>query len=63
MPTKMSTVDADGRYIYCYCKEDKGGDMIGCDNKECSFGEWFHLGCSIGGINFMCITSTIIRSL
>ena len=45
MPTEMSTVDADGRYIYCYCKEDKGGDMIGCDNKECSFGEWFHLGC------------------
>ena len=32
-------VDADGRYIYCYCKEDKGGDMVGCDNKECSYGE------------------------
>ena len=24
MPTEMSTVDADGRYIYSYCKEDKG---------------------------------------
>ena len=25
MPAEMSTVGADGRYIYCYCKEDKGG--------------------------------------
>ena len=45
MPNEMSTVDADRRYIYCYCKEDKGGDMSECNNKKCSYGEWFHLDC------------------
>jgi len=45
MPTEISTVGSDGRYIYCYCKEDTGGDMIGCDNKGCCYGEWFHLSC------------------
>ena len=28
MPTEMSTMGADGRYIYCYCKEDKGGILL-----------------------------------
>ena len=32
-------------YIYCHCKDDKGGDMVGCDNKECEHGQWFHLEC------------------
>ena len=35
----------DGVYMYCYCKEDKGGEMVGCDNKECEHGQWFHLPC------------------
>ena len=21
---------------WCYCKERKGGDMVGCDNKKCT---------------------------
>ena len=25
-------------YVYCYCKEDKGGEMVGCES-----GQWFHL--------------------
>ena len=35
----------DGVYIYCYCKQDNGGEMVGCDNKECQHGQWFHLTC------------------
>jgi len=30
-------------YVYCYCKEDKGGEMVGCDNDNCEIGQWFHL--------------------
>ena len=29
---------------WCYCREDKGGDMIACDNKSCHT-KWFHLDC------------------
>ena len=32
-------------YTYCYCKEDKGGEMVGCDNPNCLHGSWFHLEC------------------
>ena len=32
-------------YVYCYCKEDKGGEMVGCDNDNCESGQWFHLSC------------------
>ena len=35
----------DGVHIYCYCKQDNGGEMVGCDNKECQHGQWFHLTC------------------
>jgi len=28
---------------YCYCKEDKGGEMVGCDDDDCESGQWFHL--------------------
>ena len=29
---------------WCYCKEEKGGEMVGCDNKSCHI-KWFHLQC------------------
>ncbi len=29
---------------YCYCKGPDEGNMIGCDNPECSI-EWFHWDC------------------
>ena len=29
---------------WCYCREDKGGEMIGCDGKSCSI-IWYHLEC------------------
>ena len=32
-------------YTYCHCKDDRGGEMVGCDNKDCEHGEWFHLEC------------------
>ena len=44
-------IDADtteetdvARYRYCYCQEDKEGQMIGCDNSLCKY-EWFHFQC------------------
>lgn len=29
---------------WCYCNENKGGEMIACDNKFCRL-KWFHLEC------------------
>lgn len=29
---------------WCNCKENKGGKMIGCDNKTCTV-KWYHLEC------------------
>lgn len=29
---------------WCYCREEKGGDMIACDNKSCHT-KWYHLNC------------------
>ena len=49
MPTQTAEASVptarEGVYIYCYCKQDKKGEMIGCDNKECQHGQWFHLPC------------------
>ena len=32
------------RVKYCYCQEEKEGEMIGCDNPLCQY-EWFHFEC------------------
>ena len=49
MPTQTTkattSLTASGEYIYCYCKEDRGREMVGCDNGECPHGKWFHLYC------------------
>ena len=29
---------------WCYCQEAKGGDMIGCENRNCNI-KWFHWSC------------------
>ena len=39
------TPNDDSTYNYCYCKEEQGGEMVGCDNPGCQAGEWFHLSC------------------
>jgi len=38
----VETEDDSGRW--CFCKEDRGGGMIGCDGKSCEI-KWFHLTC------------------
>ena len=30
--------------LYCICQQVSYGDMIGCDDTECTI-EWFHFGC------------------
>ena len=49
MPTQTTIattiLTASGKYTYCYCKEVRGGEMVGCDNDECPHGKWFHLYC------------------
>ena len=40
-PTSGQVVPA---FKYCYCHEDKEGEMIGCDNPQCLY-EWFHFSC------------------
>ena len=32
----------EGRW--CYCKESREGDMVGCNNSNCAI-KWFHLAC------------------
>jgi len=29
---------------FCYCNGPEAGEMIGCDNQDCTI-EWFHLRC------------------
>ena len=29
---------------WCYCKEEREGGMIGCDNRACEI-KWFHIEC------------------
>ena len=38
----FTPLTASGEYMYCYCKEDRGGEMIGCDNSDCLHGKRFH---------------------
>ena len=42
--TVVASVVTD-EYVSCYCKQDKGGEMVGCDNPNCLHGLWFHLDC------------------
>lgn len=30
--------------VYCFCKRVSFGDMVGCENPDCTI-EWFHFGC------------------
>ena len=42
MPTltaaATTSLTTSGKYVYCYCKENRGGEMVGCDNSECPHG-------------------------
>ena len=31
--------------LYCFCQRISFGEMVGCDNEECTYGEWFHFEC------------------
>ena len=35
--------DDDGR-LWCYCNQPSFGDMVMCDNKNCTI-QWFHFDC------------------
>ena len=49
MPTQTAiastSVTTSSKYLYCYCKEDIGQEMVGCDNGKRPHGSWFHLYC------------------
>ena len=36
--TAAASTSSNSKYLYCYCKEDKGIEMTGCDNSKCSHG-------------------------
>ena len=40
----LTQTDEEDSGTWCYCREDKGGEMIACDGKSCAF-TWFHLDC------------------
>ena len=40
----QSNANAEGEKLYCFCNDVASGQMIGCDNLECSM-EWFHFTC------------------
>ena len=38
LPSKSSNeedIDEEDPGTWCYCQESKGGDMVGCDNRNC----------------------------
>ena len=48
-PTSTSSLRDERRLeeddgSWCHCKENKGGDMVGCENRLCQT-QWFHLEC------------------
>ena len=43
-PSDPSGEEVEAAYKYCYCHEDKEGEMIGCNNPQCHY-EWFHFSC------------------
>lgn len=38
-------IESSSDYNYCYCNEEKGGEMVCCDNNSCQYGQWFHIKC------------------
>ena len=42
--TSVSQGEQDTHNVYCYCQGPEEGEMVGCDNSECSY-KWFHLSC------------------
>lgn len=41
---EVSSQDHEDEGTWCYCRESKGGSMVGCDNDKCAI-KWFHLSC------------------
>ena len=41
---EVSDTDEPDEGKWCYCKESRGGDIVGCDNSKCVI-KWFHLAC------------------
>ena len=51
-------------YVYCYCKEDKGGEMVDCDNDDCESGPTSHaLSWRIHHVPASGIVQTVARYL
>ena len=42
--TSLHTPTEEDSGKWCYCREDKGGEMIACDGKSCAV-TWYHLEC------------------
>lgn len=36
--------DVEDKELYCFCQKLSYGEMIACDNPDCSY-QWFHLPC------------------
>ena len=43
-PSLNVPTDEEDSGRWCYCREDKGGEMIACDGKSCDI-TWYHLDC------------------
>ena len=43
-PRKKNSISEELPEIACICRKPPYGEMLGCDNPECTI-EWFHLGC------------------
>ena len=41
MPSDTVTPNDESSYNFCYCKEECGGEMVGCENPRCQAGGWF----------------------
>lgn len=41
---QVCDVDEEDGGTWCFCKESRGGNMVGCDNSGCPI-KWFHMSC------------------
>jgi len=42
--SQLDGVDQLSSLTFCYCKGPEIGEMVACDNRDCTI-EWFHLKC------------------
>lgn len=63
---QVADVDEEDCGTWCFCQESRGGDMVGCDSKNCPI-KWFHTSClkmeSVPSGKWLCPTCHLQKNL